>query len=64
MRAEVEYAVQINSKLKTRITLAKDLSKEDAEKAVLADNEVIAALNGSTPKKIIIIPNRLINLIV
>ena len=64
VRAEVEYAVQINSKLKTRITLAKDLSKEDAEKAVLADNEVIAALNGSTPKKIIIIPNRLINLIV
>ena len=64
VKAEVEYGVQVNSRIKARITLAKDMAKEDIEKAVLADNEVIAALNGAAVRKIIIIPNRLINIII
>ena len=63
VRADVEYAVQINSKIKTRITLSKDMAREEIEKAVLSDSEVIAALSGATPKKIIVIPNRLVNII-
>ena len=64
VKAEIEYAVQINSKIKTKIVLPKTAAKDEIEKAVLADNEVIAALNGALPKKIIVIPNRLVNIIV
>ena len=64
VKNDVEYAVQVNSKIKTKITISKTAEKEEIESIVLANNEVIAALNGSTPKKIIIIPNRLINVIV
>ena len=64
VRDEVEYAIQFNSKIKTKMTLSKSLGKEEIEKAVLASDEVKALLDGKTPKKVIVIPSRLVNLIV
>ncbi len=63
VKDEIEYAVQINSKLKTRITLSKSLSKEQIEEIVLKDENVVTALNGATVKKVIVIPGRLVNII-
>lgn len=63
VKDEIEYAVQINSKLKTRITLSKSLSKEQIEEIVLKDENVATALNGATVKKVIVIPGRLVNII-
>ncbi|MBO4573405.1 MAG: leucine--tRNA ligase [Clostridia bacterium] len=63
VKDEVEYAVQINSRMKAKIVLSKSLSKEDIEKAALADADVIAALEGKPVKKVIVIVNRLINII-
>lgn len=63
VKDEAEYAVQINSKMKAKIVLSKTLSKEETEKAVLAIPEIATSLNGAVPKKIIIIPGRLINII-
>lgn len=57
---EVELAVQINSKLRGRITVANGASKEEIEKTAL--DAVGAQLNGA-PKKIIIVPGRLVNII-
>ena len=59
---EIELAVQINSKLRGRIMVANNASKEDIEKAAVA--EVAAQLDGKPVKKIIIVPKRLVNLIV
>ncbi|MBP5177556.1 MAG: leucine--tRNA ligase, partial [Clostridia bacterium] len=64
VKDEVEYAVQINSKLKTKITLSKSLTQKEVEAAALANADVIEALGGKTVKKVIVIMNRLINVIV
>ena len=63
VKEEVEYAVQVNSKMKGRITLSKSLDDSEIEKAVLAFEPVSQILNGNKPKKVIIIKGRLINVI-
>ncbi|MGN1096565.1 MAG: leucine--tRNA ligase [Christensenellales bacterium] len=59
---EVELAIQVNSKIKGKVTVSKDASNEEIEKAA---KEVIASqLEGVTVKKAIIIKGRIINFIV
>ena len=59
---EVELAIQVNSKIKGKVTVSKDASNEEIEKAA---REVIASqLEGVTVKKAIIIKGRIINFIV
>ncbi|WP_028967402.1 leucine--tRNA ligase [Sphingomonas phyllosphaerae] len=60
---EVTIAVQINGKLRDTLTLAKGLSKEDAEAAALASDKIIRALDGKIPRKVIVVPDRLVNLV-
>ena len=64
VKNDVEYAVQINSRMKTKIVLSKDMTKDEIEKAALDNNEVRSAINGAPVKKVIVIPNRLINIII
>ncbi|MCH5164820.1 MAG: leucine--tRNA ligase [Clostridiales bacterium] len=64
IRATTEYAVQINSKIRCKIVLPQGVDRESAEKLALQSQDVVAALNGATPKKVIVIPERLINFIV
>ena len=61
VRDEIELAVQINSKLRARVTVPSGAAKEEIEKAAVA--AVSAQLNGAQPKKIIIVPGRLVNII-
>ena len=56
---EIELAVQINSKLRGRINVANGAPKEDIENAALG----ALGLERSAVKKIIIVPNRLVNII-
>ena len=60
---EVTIAVQINGKLRDTLTLPKGLAKEDAEAAALASDKIIRALEGKTPRKVIVVPDRLVNLV-
>ncbi len=64
VKDEIEYGVQINSKMRTRIVLSKSLSAKEIEAEVLADAQIKAALNGASVKKVIVIPNRLVNIII
>lgn len=64
VRDEAELAVQINSKVRTRLVFPASSTKEQIEKAVLADETVQKLLSGATPKKVIVIPGRLINIVV
>ncbi len=61
---EVELLVQFNSRPKTRLTVDADLNAAEVEQLVLADATVQGLLNGATPKKVIVIPGRLVNIIV
>ncbi|MDE7394620.1 MAG: leucine--tRNA ligase [Clostridiales bacterium] len=63
-KAEVELAVQVNSKMKCRITVPADADEDEVKQAALADEAVQAALDGKTPKKVFVIGGRLINFIV
>jgi leucyl-tRNA synthetase len=60
----VTVAVQVNGKLRATIELARDADQGTAEAAALADPAVQRALDGKTPRKIIVVPNRIINLVV
>ena len=58
------YPVSINGKLKYKIELSTDLSKEEIEKAILSDENFIKKLDGNKPKRVIIVPGKIINFVV
>jgi leucyl-tRNA synthetase len=60
----VEYPVQVNGKVRGHVTVAADLDVAGVEAAASADPKVIAALGGATPKKVIVIPGRMVNIVV
>ncbi|GAY18650.1 leucine--tRNA ligase [Mycobacterium sp. shizuoka-1] len=60
----VEYPVQVNGKVRGHITVAADADKASLEASALADEKVQAFLAGATPKKVIVVPGRLVNLVV
>ncbi len=60
----VELPVQVNGKVRSKITVAADADKAAVEAAALADDKVQGFLAGAAPKKIIVVPGRLINLVV
>ncbi|MEG1791922.1 MAG: leucine--tRNA ligase [Clostridia bacterium] len=64
IRDEVELAVQINSKVKSKIVVPNGLSSSEIEAFALRDTTVLSLLNGATPKKVVVIPNRLINFVI
>jgi len=59
----VTIAVQLNGKLKATIELAKDAPKENAEKTALENPKVKEALAGKEIRKIIVVPNRIVNVV-
>jgi leucyl-tRNA synthetase len=60
---EVTVAVQVNGKLRDTLTLAKGLDKEAAEAAALASEKIVRALDGKSPRKVIVVPDRLVNIV-
>jgi leucyl-tRNA synthetase len=60
----VTVAVQVNGKLRATISLPRDASKDDAEAAALADANVQRALGGNAPKKVIVVANKIVNIVV
>lgn len=57
------YPVSFNGKMRFTLELGLELSKEEIEKAVMADERTITQLKGQEPKKIIIVPGKIINLV-
>jgi len=60
----IEYPVQINGKVRTRVEVPADADRDTVQTLALADDKVIAALAGSTPRKVIVVPGRMVNLVV
>ena len=59
-----EYPVSINGKMRVKLTLPLSLTVSEIEAAALADPNVQKWLEGNTPKKIIIVPGKIVNLVV
>ncbi|MBL3553794.1 leucine--tRNA ligase [Rhodovulum sulfidophilum] len=60
----VTLPIQINGKRRSELRVAKDLPKEEVEKLVLADDAVVKALEGGAPKKLIVVPGRIVNVVI
>ena len=58
---EITLPVQINGKRRTEITVPQDTDLVEIEKITLRCEAVVKALNGNTPKKIIVVPGRIVN---
>lgn len=61
--AEVEVVVQVMGKVRSKLTVAKDISKEDLETVALEDEKVQPWLEGKTVRKVIVVPGKLVNIV-
>ena len=59
----VTIGIQVNGKRRGEISMAKNADSKDVEAAALKDEGVIRALDGKTPKKVIVVPNRIVNIV-
>ncbi len=64
VESEHEYPVSINGKMRAKMSFPLDMPKEDIEKQVLASEIVQKWLEGKAPKKIIVVPNKIVNVVV
>ena len=60
----VTLPIQINGKRRAELEVDADLSKDEVEKQALAHDAVVKALNGGQPKKVIVVPGRIVNVVV
>jgi leucyl-tRNA synthetase len=59
----VEYPIQVNGKVRSRITVATAATKDEVQATALADEKIVALVNGGTPRKVIVIPGKLVNIV-
>jgi leucyl-tRNA synthetase len=59
----VTIAIQVNGKRRGEISMAKNADSKDVEAAALKEDGVVRALDGKTPKKVIVVPNRIVNIV-
>ncbi|MFC9515603.1 leucine--tRNA ligase [Nocardiaceae bacterium NPDC056970] len=59
----VEYPIQVNGKVRSRINVAADAAREDIEKIALADEKIVALLDGKDPRKVIVVPGKMVNIV-
>jgi leucyl-tRNA synthetase len=59
----IEVPVQVNGKVRSRLVVAVDADATTLEAAALADEKVQHALAGATPRKVIVVPGRMVNIV-
>ena len=60
----IEYPVMVNGKMRAKIQFPADAAKEEIEKGAIADEKVQKWLDGKPPKKIIVVPKKIVNVVV
>ncbi|WP_127115711.1 leucine--tRNA ligase [Shimia sediminis] len=64
VEANVTLPIQINGKRRAEISVPADMPKEEVEKLVLAHEAVTSRLEGAQPKKLIVVPGRIVNVVI
>ena len=59
-----KYPIQFNGKVRFTLEVAKDMPREEVEKRVMSDEQTQKYLNGATPKKVIVVPGRIVNIVI
>lgn len=60
----VTYAISFNGKARFSLELPADLSREEVEKAALGHESSAKWMNGKTPKKVIVVPGKIVNIVI
>ncbi|KHA64993.1 leucine--tRNA ligase [Sphingomonas sp. Ant20] len=60
---EVTIAVQVNGKLRDTLVFPKGAPKDEVEAAALASDKIVRLLEGKPPRKVIVVPDRLVNIV-
>ncbi|GAA3364433.1 leucine--tRNA ligase [Saccharopolyspora gregorii] len=58
-----EYPIQINGKVRSRVVVPASAGQDEVRAAAMADEKVVAALDGEEPRKVIVVPGRLVNVV-
>ena len=61
---EITMPIQVNGKRRAEITVPKDMAKDEVEARALAEEAVQRAMDGNAPKKVIVVPGRIVNVVV
>jgi len=61
--SEVEVIIQVNGKLRDKMTVAKDLDEASLEKLARASAKVQESLKGKDVRKVVVVPNKIVNLV-
>jgi len=61
---EIEMVVQVNGKLRSKITVPSGAGKDDCEALALADENAMRHMEGKTVRKVIVVPDKLVNIVV
>ena len=63
VESEIHYPVSFNGKMRFKITLPAELTKEEVEKEVMNHEKTSHYLDGKSPKKVIVVPKRIVNIV-
>lgn len=63
MEQEVEIVVQINGKVRSKLRMPKDISKEKMEETALGDEKIRVNISGKAVRKVIVVPGKLVNIV-
>ncbi|WP_018970100.1 leucine--tRNA ligase [Rubritalea marina] len=63
VESEIQLVVQVNGKVRAKLMVSKDASKEDVEAIALDDEKVKSFTDGNTIRKVIVVPGRLVNIV-
>ena len=64
VKDEVEVVIQVNGKLKDKIFAANNSDRAELEKAALENKNIQTLLEGKTVVKVVVVPNKLVNIVV
>jgi leucyl-tRNA synthetase len=64
IKDEIEIVVQVNGKVKERLVVSTDITKEDLEKAALNDEKIVKLIDGKKIVKVIVVPSKLVNIVI
>ena len=63
-RDEVAYVITVNGKVRSRVTVRAGAPEDEARAAALADTRIVEILAGRAPRKVVVVPDRLVNVVV
>jgi leucyl-tRNA synthetase len=61
--AEVEYPIQVSGKVRSHLTVAADADRASVEAAALADPKITEILAGAIPRKVVVVPGRMVSIV-